>query len=56
MRQQQDALGLSLVGLLRNRWTIVDDEPPRTQPADRQPRLGDVKARMRLLTEPGEAS
>lgn len=33
LRQQQEALGLSLPGLARNRWVIVDDEAAAAQPA-----------------------
>ena len=31
LRQQQEALGLSLPGLLRNRWRIEDSAPARKE-------------------------
>jgi hypothetical protein len=52
VRQQMEALGLTVPGMARNRWMIVEDEAP----ARRKPK-GRGSARDRLkVVESGEAS
>jgi hypothetical protein len=52
VRQQQESLGLSLTGLLRNRWIIGDDEKPARRPVSAEAR---ASARDRLKVVAGGA-
>lgn len=53
VRQQQEALGLSVPGLARNRWKIGGDEP-RSKPAKRSRSGGrSVRERLRVVTGDG---
>ena len=47
VRQQQEALGLSLPGLLRNRWIIA--EMPAPERSARNSPTSSVKDRMKLV-------
>jgi hypothetical protein len=59
LRQQQEVLGLSLVGLNRNRWIIgpagpaemVDDEPPAPERRPTGTEEPSARARLRLLAQ-----
>jgi hypothetical protein len=53
VRQQQEALGLSLPGLARNRWRIEHVEEPSGQPA--RPAGRSVRERFRVVSGDGAA-
>lgn len=53
VRQQQDALGLSVPGLLRNRWVIVGDEAEAAESAP--PARRSARERLKVV-EGGAAS
>lgn len=54
VRQQMDALGISLPGLLRNRWRIVEVEPVAkpspTSPAPARRASGNARDRLRAVS------
>ena len=48
IKQQQEALGLSLPGLARLRWRVGEPEPPEPKPSA-APRSGSARSRFRVV-------
>lgn len=55
VRQQQLDLGLTLEGLLRNRWIVADDVPASALPSGRRRDAGSMKDRVKVIIGGGGA-